>query len=85
MGNRVFIFIVPKAYNHETTNFHWHLISDHVFAFTDLSDTRNINLRTGFTLIFGCRESKGRNKKNSKGIKALPCVNDPYSKHRRRR
>ncbi|WP_143525054.1 DUF5723 family protein [Labilibacter marinus] len=66
---------------------HFHAISDNVFGWSDLGGTRNANLRFGLSMLFGCDKEKGSN--NDNGIRALPCIGDPYNavkrKHRRRR
>ncbi|WP_430932961.1 DUF5723 family protein [Saccharicrinis sp. 156] len=58
--------------------FHIHAVSDNVPAFFNLMNAKNVNLRFGISMLLGCgRERKNFGKDN--GIRALPCVGDPYS------
>ncbi|GAF02464.1 DUF5723 family protein [Saccharicrinis fermentans] len=68
---------------------HIHALSDNIPAFFNLMDARNVNLRVGISMLLGCGGEK-KSYGNDKGIRALPCVGDPYSaiksrKKRRRR
>lgn len=56
--------------------FHFHAITDDLFAFFDMTKTRGANLRFGFSFMPGCSREKMR--KSSNGIQALPCYHSPY-------
>jgi hypothetical protein len=49
----------------------FHVISDNIPAFFNLTNTRNVNLRFGFAILTGCKEKR-------KKINALPCFYSPY-------
>ncbi len=60
---------------------HFHAITDNLTGMFNLTNTRNVNLRFGFGLFFGCgRKIKIKKKK----IKAIPCIGDPYNAVKKR-
>ncbi len=66
--------------------FHLHAVSDNIPAFFDLLDAKNVNLRFGVSMLLGCGKKKVKKKKSrdDKGIRAIPCFNDPYAKRKTR-
>jgi hypothetical protein len=49
----------------------FHIVSDNIPAFFNLTNTRNVNLRFGLALLTACKEKR-------KKINALPCFYTPY-------
>ncbi|MCU4176839.1 DUF5723 family protein [Carboxylicivirga sp. N1Y90] len=63
---------------------HIHAISDNLLAFTNLSNTRNANLRIGISIIPACDPSVMK-PKSKNGISALPCYISPYKSDRKKK
>ncbi|MCU4166196.1 DUF5723 family protein [Carboxylicivirga caseinilyticus] len=61
---------------------HIHAISDNLFSFFNLSEARGVNLRFGISIIPSC-DPKNKNRMPNKGIQALPCYYNPFTKQKR--
>ncbi len=62
---------------------HIHAVTDNLFSFFNLSDARGVNIRFGISIIPGCDPKDEKKRQPNKGIQALPCYYNPYTKHRR--
>lgn len=59
--------------------FQFHLTGDNMLGFLNMAGQRNLNVRFGLAIV--SKEKKRFD--NKKGIKPLPCINDPYKKYKR--